>query len=415
MFSVERWSEVFDAISKNKLRTFLTGFSVAIGILILVLLLGVGEGMKNGVDQQFEQDAKNRLSIYTNVTSVEYNGFKPGRRIQMTNRDFEIINKNFGEDFEYKSSMNRQWTSIFSFENNTGSYRIEGVLPDYQFIENAGMIQGRFINIQDQDHFTKNVVIGKKVRDELFKGGINPIGKYIKSNDINYRVVGVYQDPGGDREESRVFMALSTMQKVFGQGTDISNISFTLPKEESYDKALAESAVLVSKIESLLKNKYNVSPLDTSAINVNNSIEGAKRFYDLMRNMNIFFWVVGIASLLAGIIGVSNIMLIIVKERTKEIGIRKALGAKPSNIIWMILHESIFVTSISGFLGLILGLLLLESVGSMIQTEFISNPEVNLNVAISTVIVLVVAGAIAGFFPARRGSKIKPIVALRDE
>ena len=155
--------------------------------------------------------------------------------------------------------------------------------------------------------------------------------------------------------------------------------------------------------------------MDTSAINVNNSIENAKRFYDLMRNMNIFFWVVGIASLFAGIIGVSNIMLIIVKERTKEIGIRKALGAKPSSIIWMILHESVFVTAISGFIGLILGLLLLETVGSMIQTEFISNPEVNLNVAISTVIVLVFSGAVAGFFPARRGAKIKPIVALRDE
>jgi putative ABC transport system permease protein len=414
MFSIERWSEVFDAISKNKLRTFLTGFSVAIGILILVLLLGVGEGMKNGVDQQFEQDAKNRLSIWTNVTSLEYKGFKPGRRIQMTNQDYEIINKNFGGEFEYKSSMNRQWTSIFSFENNTGSYRIEGILPDYQFLENAGMIQGRFINLKDQDQFTKNVVIGKKVRNELFKS-VDPIGKYIKSNGISYKVVGVFQDPGGDREESRVFMALSTMQKVFGQGTDINNISFTLSKEDSYDKALAESAALVSEIESLLKNKYSVSPLDTSAINVNNSIEGAKRFYDLMRNMNIFFWVVGIASLLAGIIGVSNIMLIIVKERTKEIGIRKALGAKPSSIVWMILHESIFVTSISGFIGLILGLLLLESVGSLVQTEFITNPEVNLDVAISTVIVLVVAGAIAGFFPARRGSKIKPIVALRDE
>lgn len=414
MFSIERWSEVFDAISKNKLRTFLTGFSVAIGILILVLLLGVGEGMKNGIEIQFEQDAKNRMSVWTGVTSVEYKGLNPGRRIQMKNRDYEIIAKNFGDNFEYKSSMNRQWTSIFSFENETGSYRIEGVLPDYQFIENAGMIQGRFINPKDQDLFTKNVVIGKKVRDELFKG-VQPIGKYVKSNGINYRVVGVYQDPGGDREESRIFMALSTMQKVFGRGTDINNISFTLPKEESYEAALAKSAALVNEIESLLKSKYSVSPVDTSAINVNNSIENAKRFYDLMRNMNIFFWVVGIASLLAGIIGVSNIMLIIVKERTKEIGIRKALGAKPSNIIWMILHEAIFVTSISGFLGLILGLLLLESVGSMIQTEFISNPEVNLNVAISTVIVLVIAGAIAGFFPARRGAKIKPIVALRDE
>ncbi len=414
MFSIERWSEVFEAIGKNKLRTFLTGFSVAIGILILVLLLGVGEGMKNGIEIQFQQDAENRISVWSNVTSVEYKGLNPGRRIQFENQDYEMLDENFGDNFEYKSSMYRQWTSIVSYKDQTGSYRLEGVLPDYQFLENAGMIQGRFINQDDQEKFTKHVVIGRKVRDELFKDE-NPLGKLIKTNDINYKVVGVFQDPGGDREESRIFMALSTMQKVFGAGNDIRNISFTLPKEESFELALAKSTSIVNKIESMLKAKHTVSPLDTSAINVNNSVDNAKRFYDLMSNMEIFFWTVGIASLFAGIIGVSNIMLIIVKERTKEIGIRKALGAKPSNIIWMILHESIFVTAISGFIGLILGLLLLEGVGSAIQTEFISNPEVNLNVAISTVIVLVVAGAFAGFFPARRGAKIKPIVALRDE
>jgi putative ABC transport system permease protein len=414
MFSIERWTEVFDAIRKNKLRTFLTGFSVAIGILILVLLLGVGEGMKNGVEQQFEQDAKNRISVWTGVTSVEYKGLNPGRRIQMENKDYEILVNNYGEEFEYKSSMNRNWNAVFSHENNTGSYRIEGVLPDYQFLENAGMIQGRFINIEDQEHFTKHVVIGKKVRSELFEDK-NPLGQLIKSNGINYKVVGVYQDPGGDREESRIFLALSTMQKVFGRGNDIASISFTLPKESNYELALEKSSQLVNEIESVLKGKHTVAPFDTSAIRVNNSIENAKQFYDLTDNINLFFWGVGIASLLAGIIGVSNIMLIIVKERTKEIGIRKALGAKPGSIIAMILHESIFITSISGFIGLLLGLLLLESVGSLIQSEFISNPEVNLNVAISTVIVLVVAGAVAGFFPARRGAKIKPIVALRDE
>lgn len=414
MFSIERWSEVFEAIGKNKLRTFLTGFSVAIGILILVLLLGIGEGMKNGIDKQFAQDATNRISIWSGVTSVEYKGLNPGRRIQFENQDYEVLDKKFGDQFDYKSPLYREWTSIFSYKDNTGSYRLEGILPDYQFLENAGMIQGRFINVDDQKKSTKHVVIGRKVRDELFKDK-NPLGELIKSNGINYKVVGVFQDPGGDREESKVFMALSSMQKVFGAGTDIRNISFNLPKEESYDIALAKSEALLSQIESILKSRHTVAQEDTSAINVRNSIEEAKRFYDLTTNIKIFFWVVGIASLLAGIIGVSNIMLIIVKERTKEIGIRKALGAQPWNIIWMILHESVFITAISGFIGLIIGLLLLEAVGSLIETEFITNPEVNLNVAISTVIVLVIAGAVAGFFPARRGAKIKPIVALRDE
>jgi putative ABC transport system permease protein len=414
MFSVERWSEVFEAIGKNKLRTFLTGFSVAIGILILVLLLGIGEGMKNGIDKQFAQDATNRINIWSGVTSIEYKGLNPGRKIQFANQDYDVIDKRFGDQFTFKSPSYREWTSIFSFEDETGSYRLEGVLPDYQFLENAGIIQGRFINFDDQKKSTKNVVIGRKVRDELFNDQ-NPLGKFVKNNGINYKVVGVFQDPGGDREESRIFTSLSTMQKVFSAGNDIRNISFTLPKEESYDIALEKSELLLDQIENILKSRHIVAPEDTSAINVRNSIEAAKRFYDLTTNIKIFFWVVGIASLLAGIIGVSNIMLIIVKERTKEIGIRKALGAKPWSIIWMILHESVFITAISGFMGLIIGLLLLEAVGSMIDTEFISNPEVNLDVAISTVIVLVIAGAIAGFFPARRGAKIKPIVALRDE
>ncbi len=414
MFSLERWSEVFEAINKNKLRTFLTGFSVATGILILVLLLGVGEGMKNGVEEQFQRDATNRISVYTGVTGVEYKGLNPGRRIQFKNEDYDILLDNFGDELEYKSSVYRIWSGLTSHKDKSGSYRIEGVLPDYQFLENAGMINGRFINEIDQKKFTKHVVIGKKVRDELFEDK-NPLGELIEVRDINFKVVGVFQDPGGDREESKVLMPLSTMQKVFGAGQDIQNLSFTLPKAQSFDIALENSNQLIAELESMLKAKHTVSPLDNSAINFSNSIENSKRFYDLTNNIKLFFWLIGLASLLAGIIGVSNIMLIIVKERTKEIGIRKALGAKPMSIVAMVLHESIFVTAVSGFMGLIVGLVLLEFVGPMINTEFISNPEVSFNIAISTVIVLVIAGAIAGFFPAYRGAKIKPINALREE
>lgn len=414
MFSLERWLEVFEAISKNKLRTFLTGFSVATGILILVLLLGVGEGMKNGVEEQFQQDATNRISVYTGVTGVEYKGLNPGRRIQFKNNDYDLLVKNFGNEIEYKSSIYRIWTGLVSYKDKSGSYRLEGALPDYQFLENAGIIQGRFINLEDQQNFTKHVVIGKKVRDELFEDQ-DPLGKLIEIRDINFKIVGVFQDPGGDREESKVLMSLATMQKVFGAGQDIRNLSFTLPKEESFDVALEKSNQLITKLEALLKSKHTVSPLDNSAINISNSIENSKRFYDLTANIKLFFWLIGLASLLAGIIGVSNIMLIIVKERTKEIGIRKALGAEPMSIVGMVLHESIFVTAVSGFMGLIVGLVLLEFVGPMINTEFISNPEVSFNIAISTVIVLVIAGALAGFFPAWRGAKIKPINALREE
>lgn len=414
MFSVDRWSEILEAISKNKLRTFLTGVSVAVGILILVLLLGIGEGMANGTKKQFERNAENRIEVSSGITAVEHKGLNPGRRITLKNKDYEFIDKKFDDKFEYSSSVLRNWSASMTFKNNTGNYKMEGVMPDYQFIQNAGIINGRFINALDYENSKKYVVIGKKVRDELFKD-VNPVGKTLKATGVNFKVVGVFQDPGGDREESLIFMPLSTMQKIYGGTKNIRKMSLTLPSTESYDEALKESKFIGQQIEDILKSTYKVAPQDLSAIKVNSTIEEAKQFYDLTSNIKLFFWVVGLASLFSGIIGVSNIMLIIVKERTKEIGIRKALGAKPTDIVGMIMHESIFVTAVSGFLGLLIGLLLLESVGPLIDSPFISNPEVNLKVAISTVFVLVFAGALAGFYPAWKGAKIKPIVALRDE
>jgi len=415
MFSVERWSEVFEAISKNKLRTFLTGLSVSIGILILVLLLGIGEGMSNGTEKMFSRDATNKVSIWTGATGMEYKGLNAGRRISIKNEDFELINKLFSEQIEYSSSIVINWSGSIVYKNESKNYRMEGALPDYQYIQNIDITHGRFINQNDQKYATKYVVIGRIVKEEFFKDE-DPLGKIITCDGVNYKVVGVFANEGDDREESKVIFPLSTTQQVFLRGnTSVSNISFTTPKEKDYDEALEKSNALISKIEALLKERKMVAPMDTSAIGVSSSLEKAKKYFDIGVYINWFFWFVGLASLMAGIIGVSNIMLIIVKERTKEIGIRKALGAKPWSIIWMILHESIFVTAISGFMGLVLGLLLLEVVGDYANSDFIINPEVSLDIAISTVIVLVVSGAIAGFFPARRGSKIKPIVALRDE
>lgn len=415
MFDLERWQEIFETIRKNKLRTFLTGLSVASGIFILVILLGVGKGMQNGISSQFQNDATNQISVWTGLTSVEYEGLNPGRRIQMENSDFNLAVAKHDGALEYASSVFRIWGGMVNYKDQTGNYRVEGVLPDYQFIENAGMLEGRYINYQDQEHFEKVAIIGKKVKSDLFKNGENPLGERIQISGLNFKVVGVYSDPGGDREESRVFIPLSTAQRVFNAGNDVRMLSFTLPKLENFDKAIAVSNRFVSDLESQLKEKYSIAPSDISAVEINNSLENAKKFYSLMSLIQWFFWGVGIATIFAGIVGVSNIMLIIVKERTKEIGIRKALGAEPLSIIGMILHEAIFVTLIAGFSGLIAGLFLLELVGPLIQTEFIANPSVNFNVAITTVFILVIAGALAGFIPAWRAAKIKPIVALRDE
>lgn len=415
MFNLERWQEIFETISKNKLRTFLTGLSVASGIFILVILLGIGQGMQNGIAKEFEQDASNMLFVWTNVTSKEYKGLNPGRQITLKNDDYNRIVNKYENQLEYKSSVFRIWNGLVNYKKESGNYRVEGVWPDFQFLENADMTQGRFVNYRDNDNVEKVVVLGNKVKNDLFKDGEDVIGKYVQISDINFKVIGVFSDPGGEREESRVFIPISTAQRVFNGGNDIRNLAFTLPQRDNFEQALAESEQFSEELVTYLKEKHSVAPDDTRAITINNSLENMKRFYDLNKMIKIFFWGVGICTIIAGIVGVSNIMLIIVKERTKEIGIRKALGAQPLSIIGMILHESIFVTTISGFIGLISSLALLEFVGPLIETDYIANPSVNFNVALTTVFILVLAGAIAGFFPAWRAARIKPIIALRDE
>lgn len=414
MFSLERWQEVFETISKNKLRTFLTGFSIASGIFILVILLGVSVGFQNGVEKQFQNDAENIINIYPGETSISYKGFNKGRRIQLKNEDYTLATTDPNQELEFSSPTYQIFAGLISYQNESGSYRVEGVLPDYQFLEKAELIEGRFINANDISSKEKYVVIGNRVKKDLFKDEA-PIGKYIKVSGLNFKVIGVFTDPGGDREESRIYVPISTAQIVFGAGTDIRSMGFTLPKVDNFDEALRQSKAYTAGLERKLKTKLQIDAKDESALFISNNIENTKEIYVLISAMRIFFWGVGLATLLAGIIGVSNIMLIIVKERTKEIGIRKALGAKPLSIIGMILHESVFVTAMSGLIGLIFALVLFEVVGPYIESDFIRNPSVDFNIAISTLVVLIAAGAIAGFFPAWRGARIKPIDALRDE
>lgn len=415
MFNIERWQEIFETLSKNKLRTFLTGISVASGIIILVILLGFGEGLTNGIKKEFEDDASNRIWVWTQVTSKEYKGLNPGRFIQMENENYEYLAEKYEDQIEYKSSVYRIWQGAVNYKNESANYRIEGVLPDYQFIENAGMTEGRFINYTDQDQVEKVVVIGNKVKEEIFKNGEDPINQQIQVNGINFKVIGVYSDPGGEREESRIFTPMSTAQRVFNAANRIRNLSFTLKPKATFDETLAASEQFIEEMQQYLKQAHTVAPDDMSAIGTFNTLEEAKRYFSLIGNIKFFFWFVGICTIIAGVVGVSNIMLIIVKERTREIGIRKAIGAQPWSIIGMILHEAIFVTAIAGFGGLIFSMGLLEILGPNIEIPYIINPAVNFNVALITVIVLIFAGALAGFFPAWRAAKIRPIEALREE
>ena len=413
MFNIERWQEIFEAIAKNKLRTFLTGISVASGIFILVILLGAGKGLQNGIEKQFENDAEGIIEVWANTTTKEFKGLNAGRQIQLRNSDYDVPLRKFNDEIDKKSSVRSTWGGIITYGKESGSYQFRGVTPDYLFIENATIIKGRFLNDNDLKNNEKVAAIGLKVKQDLFKDE-DPIGKEILVNNINFKVIGVFTDPSGEREESRVYMPVTTNQRTFGAGDKISAMQFVLNKKANYDEALAQSRKFTQEVKSLLKSKNVIAP-DDNAIDAYNSVEEAKQFYDLNLYIRLFFWWVGICTIIAGVVGVSNIMLIIVKERTKEIGIRKALGASPFSIISMILHESIFITTIAGFAGLLASLLLLELVGPMVQSEYFRNPEVDFSVALTTLVLLVFAGAMAGFFPAYRAAKIKPIVALRDE
>jgi putative ABC transport system permease protein len=415
MFDLDRWQEIFETIRKNKLRTFLTGISVASGIFILVILLGFGQGMQNGIKKEFEADATNRIWVWTEVTTKEHKGLNPGRRIQLRNENYDNLTKIYANELEYKSDLYRVRGVTMNYKEEVVAYGIQGVSPNYQQIENQKMILGRYINYADLETKNKVIVISRKIQNELFKNVENPLEEYLQLSGINFKIIGIYMDEGGDREEDRVYIPMSTAQNIFNGSDRVDNLTFTLKPQKSFDEALAISNQFTEEIKQYLKQVHSVAPDDISAINTFNAMEEAKRYYTLTSNIAFFFWFVGICTIIAGVVGVSNIMLIIVKERTKEIGIRKALGAKPWSIIWMIVQESIFVTTVAGFAGLILSMALLEVVGPNIKVDYVLNPSVNFSMAITMVIILIIAGALAGFIPAWKAANIQPVKALSHE
>tara|TARA_R110001592_G_scaffold67309_1_gene206357 strand:+ start:3453 stop:4700 length:1248 start_codon:yes stop_codon:yes gene_type:complete len=415
MFDLERWQEIFDTIRKNKLRTFLTGLSVASGIFILVILLGFGQGMQNGIAKEFEQDAATSVWVWPGVTTIEYKGMNPGRTIQLRNENYEFAAVLLEDQIENKSPRLFVRNSFVNYGNESLAYNVQGVSHQFQFIENEFISQGRFLNQQDEDSRAKVAIISNKINREVFKELESPVGEFLDISGISFKIVGVYGDIGGEREEDRIYIPVSTAQQVFNGADHLNNLSYTLPPVDDFEAAVAQSVKFKNDIKTYLQKAHTISPDDTSAIQVYNPMEEAKRFYSLMGGIKFFFWFVGVCTIIAGIVGVSNIMLIVVKERTREIGIRKALGAKPWSIVGMILHEAIFITAIAGFAGLILSMGLLEIVGPQVEVDYILNPSVNFNVALTTVFVLIFAGAIAGFFPAWRAAKIHVIEALRDE
>lgn len=409
MFDLDLWREIFQSISKNKLRSMLSGFTVAFAILLFTLLFGIANGLENTFNSFFKDDAQNSIFVQSGRTTKPYKGFKAGRSIQFKNEDFDYIKDEFGDKVQYITS--RVYKNLpASYKNEKGSYSIRAVHPDHQYLEKTQVYEGRYISAKDLQENSKVIVIGRLVEEDLFSKTM-ALGKYVNLGGIQYKVVGVYSDDGGDNEERLIYMPISTAQKIYGNNDYVDQINLTYNPKMNFDEALSFSSLLTKK----LKDKFDVSPRDQRAVRVRNMAEASKGVNQMTSVLGVLIIIIGMGTLVAGIVGIANIMIFVVKERTKELGIRKALGAQPKSIVTMIMLESVLVTSLAGYFGLLIGMGVLELIGDSLVEYFITDPSVSTSLIVSATIVLIIAGAIAGYLPAKRAASIKPIVALRDE
>jgi putative ABC transport system permease protein len=410
MLRLDTWQEILDTVRKNKLRTMLTGFSVAWGILILVVLLGSGQGLAHGVEYGFRDDAVNTIFMRAGQTSVPYRGLKPGRNIQFTNQDYEVIRQSTSGIDHITGRFFIKGNLRVSYGGQTTSYSVRSVHPDHQYLEKTIMVEGRYINAIDLSEYRKVAVISEKIQRQLFEGK-PAIGEYIKVNGVPFQVVGIYTDEGPENEQEVVYLPISTAQRTFNGTNTMGMLMMTVG-----DAGVDESEAIAKQVKQRMAERHDFDPVDERAIWLRNGVVAFQRFVNLMGGIRAFVWVIGVGTLLAGVVGVSNIMLIAVKERTREIGVRKAIGATPASVMGLVLQEAVLITGVAGYLGLVTGVLLLEAMSRGIGgSDFFRHPEVHFGVAVSATVLLVVAGAVAGFFPARRAAAIRPIEALREE
>ena len=415
MFDLDKWQEIFNSLQRHKLRTLLTAFGVFWGIFLLVLLLGVGKGLEKGVYSQFGRSATNRFVIWGRSTRIPYKGLNPGRPIRLTTEDIEVIWNNVPEARYINASTNLWGNYTISYKNKDGSFAVRGELPDLLHVRYLKIPQGRFLNVPDIQGLRKVAVIGEQVHKVLF-GKEEPLGKFINIKGVSFQVVGVFDVAGfgnTQRQTELIYLPLTTLQHTFNQRNYIGSINVVVDEKVSVER-------IEAKTKELLKRRHSVAPGDNRAFGSWNASEEFGKLQALFRGIKIFLWIIGTGTIIAGIIGVSNIMLIIIKERTREIGIRKALGATPFSVVSLILQEAIFITAISGYTGLVASVGILEGVSYLmekfgLQNDFFSDPEVEFPIAIAAICILVIAGTLAGFIPARSAANINPIEALRSE
>lgn len=411
--------EIYYTLRENKLRTFLTAFGVFWGVFMLILLLGAGRGLENASDNNFGSDDRSSIWISAFRTALPYKGLPPGRQIEFTEDDIAAIEREI-PGLQYISAENRaginwQRTINVAYKNKSANYEVYGVGDDFfrikKYIEYP---HGRPLNKLDERAARRVALIGTAVQASLFGDAVNPVGEEITFHGIVLRVIGVYHDEAREgRMSERVYIPLSTFQKTFGRANKVGLITAT-PQAGVDAIAFEESMV------ALLRARHTISPDDVRAISVFNYARQTEKIMQVFRAIGGFIWIVGLGTLTAGIVGISNIMIITVKERTREIGVRKALGATPFHIVRMILMESVLLTGVAGYLGLVLGIGLLELANlamraSHAQSSFFERPEVDLNLAAQALAILMLAGALAGLAPALRAAKIMPVEAMREE
>jgi putative ABC transport system permease protein len=416
VFDRDNWQEIFATMRKNKLRTFLTMLGVFWGIFMLVIMLGSGNGLRNGILQGFSGTATNSFYVWAQQTNKAYKGMKPGRQISFNIADYEALKQI--PELDIVSPMNQLGGHEQS--NNvvrglkTAACEVNANIPSCTKISEVKISKGRFLNELDVIEKRKVCVIGPRVQEMLFKKDEEVIGQYIQINGVYFKVIGVtaiFASGGEGREQSqRINIPFSTFRNAFNYGDRVGWFAI-----KSRDDVPAEKAE--EKVIAMLKERHKAAPDDQKAIGHWNMEIEYNKMKGLFAGIEILIWIVGTGTLLAGVIGISNIMLIVVKERTKEIGVKRALGAVPAQIIGQIMMEAVFLTAMSGYFGLVLGIGLLELLNKAIGSsgQMFTNPTVDLSIAVKALLVLIFSGALAGLIPANKAVSVKPVEALRGD
>lgn len=417
---IDIWQEIYGTIKRNKLRTFLTGFAVAWGIFMLIVLLGAGNGIIHAFEQNASERALNSIRLGGGWTTKPYNGLKEGRYIQLENKDLAATEKFFPDNIIQAGAVLYQNSVNISFGQEYINIRLMGVHPNYVESEAIKTASGRFINKNDIKERRKVIVLHKKSAEILFgKSHTEPIGQFVNAGGVAYQVAGLYDDQGD--QSSVAYIPFSTLQTIYNKGNKLNNIIFTtknLTNEENND-------AFEKEYRRVIASNHRFDPTDESAIWIWNRFTQYLQTQNAGNILRTAIWVIGIFTLLSGIVGVSNIMLITVKERTREFGIRKALGAKPFSILWLIIVESVVITTFFGYIGMVAGIGATEWMNAvfgtqtadagMFQAKMFTDPTVDISIAIQATLTLVIAGTLAGFFPAKKAVSISPIEALRAD